>query len=77
MEERTIASGYPAGKIHVFRNTFPRKAAAAEATVLNSKGGTIGTVAYNFFIGTAYNGQKASNKGQGIGAPQTQYPDVQ
>ncbi len=28
-------------------------------------------MAYNFFIGTATNGQKASNKGQATGAPQT------
>jgi hypothetical protein len=58
------------GKIHVFRNTF-EKCGGAGGDCVNSKGGTVGTVAYNFFIGTAYNGQKASNKGQGIGAPQT------
>ncbi|MFX5751909.1 hypothetical protein ABTE32_21050, partial [Acinetobacter baumannii] len=39
--------------------------------IVNVKGGTVGTMAYNFFIGTAYNGQKASNKGQPVGAPQT------
>ena len=58
------------GKIHVFRNTF-EKCGGSGGDIVNSKGGTVGTVAYNFFIGTAYNGQKASNKGQGVGAPQT------
>jgi len=58
------------GKIHVFRNTF-EKCGGSGGDCVNSKGGTIGTVAYNFFIGTAYNGQKASNKGQPVGAPET------
>jgi hypothetical protein len=58
------------GKIHVFRNTF-EKCGGSGGDCVNSKGGTVGTVAYNFFIGTAYNGQKASNKGQPVGAPQT------
>ena len=58
------------GKIHLFRNTL-EKGGGAGGDILNCKGGTVGTIAYNFFIGTAYNGQKASNKGQGIGAPQT------
>ena len=58
------------GKIHVFRNTF-EKCGGSGGDCVNSKGGTTGTVAYNFFIGTAYNGQKASNKGQPVGAPQT------
>jgi hypothetical protein len=58
------------GKIHVFRNTF-EKCGGAGGDCVNVKGGTVGTMAYNFFIGTAYNGQKASNKGQGVGAPQT------
>lgn len=58
------------GKIHVFRNTF-EKTGGTGGDCVNVKGGTTGTMAYNFFIGTAYNGQKASNKGQGIGAPQT------
>ncbi len=58
------------GKIHVFRNTF-EKAGGSGGDCVNVKGGTIGTMAYNFFIGTAYNGQKASNKGQPVGAPQT------
>lgn len=58
------------GKIHVFRNTF-EKPGGSGGDCVNSKGGTVGTVAYNFFIGTAYNGQKASNKGQPVGAPET------
>ena len=58
------------GKIHIFRNTF-EKAGGSGGDCVNSKGGTIGTIAYNMFIGTAYNGQKASNKGQPVGAPQT------
>jgi hypothetical protein len=58
------------GKIHVFRNTF-EKCGGSGGDCVNSKGGTVGTEAYNFFIGTAYNGQKTSNKGQGVGAPQT------
>jgi hypothetical protein len=58
------------GKIHVFRNTF-EKCGGSGGDCVNSKGGTVGTVAYNFFIGTAYNGQKASNKGQPVGAAQT------
>ena len=58
------------GKIHLFRNTI-EKGGGSGGDMLNCKGGTIGTMGYNFFIGTAYNGQKASNKGQGIGAPQT------
>jgi hypothetical protein len=58
------------GKIHVFRNTF-EKCGGSGGDCVNSKGGTVGTVAYNMFIGTAYNGQKASNKGQPVGAPET------
>ncbi len=58
------------GKIHVMRNTF-EKCGGSGGDCVNSKGGTVGTIAYNFFIGTAYNGQKASNKGQGVGAPET------
>lgn len=58
------------GKIHVFRNTY-EKCGGSGGDCVNVKGGTVGTMAYNFFIGTAYNGQKASNKGQAVGAPQT------
>lgn len=58
------------GMIHIFRNTF-EKAGGSGGDCVNSKGGTVGTVAYNLFIGTAYNGQKASNKGQPVGAPET------
>jgi hypothetical protein len=59
-----------AGKLHVFRNTF-EKPGGPGGDCVNVKGGGVGTMAYNFFIGTAYNGQKASNKGQAVGAPQT------
>ena len=58
------------GRIHLFRNTI-EKGGGSGGDELNCKGGTVGTMGYNLFIGTAYNGQKASNKGQGIGAPQT------
>lgn len=58
------------GKIHIFRNTF-EKTGGTGGDCINVKGGTIGTMAYNFYIGTAYNGQKASSKGQPVGAPQT------
>ena len=70
MAVRTTVSACSNGKIHVFRNTF-EKCGGSGGDCVNSKGGTVGTVAYNFFIGTAYNGQKASNKGQPVGAPQT------
>ncbi len=58
------------GKVAILRNTF-EKPGGSGGDCVNMKGGTVGTVAYNFFIGTAYNGQKASNKGQGVGSPQT------
>jgi hypothetical protein len=59
-----------AGKIAIFRNTFEKNGVSG-GDCLNTKGGTVGTMAYNMFIGTATNGQKASNKGQATGAPQT------
>ncbi|PLW90997.1 hypothetical protein, partial [Mucilaginibacter sp.] len=59
-----------AGKIAIFRNTFEKNGVHG-GDCLNVKGGTTGTMAYNLFIGTATNGQKASNKGQATGAPQT------
>jgi hypothetical protein len=58
------------GKVHIMRNTF-EKPGLNGGDCVNVKGGTVGTMAYNFFIGTATNGQKASNKGQPTGAPQT------
>ncbi|MDP9081063.1 MAG: hypothetical protein M3O71_26905 [Bacteroidota bacterium] len=58
------------GKIDVMRNTF-EKAGPSGGDCVNVKGGTTGTIAYNLFIGTATNGQKASNKGIPTGAPQT------
>ncbi|WP_448702396.1 hypothetical protein ACFGVR_08595 [Mucilaginibacter sp. AW1-3] len=59
-----------AGKIAIFRNTFEKNGVSGGDCV-NVKGGTVGTMAYNLFVGTATNGQKASNKGQAVGAPQT------
>lgn len=59
-----------AGKVAFFRNTFEKNGIHG-GDCLNVKGGTTGTMAYNLFIGTATNGQKASNKGQATGAPQT------
>jgi hypothetical protein len=58
------------GKIAVFRNTF-EKCGPTGGDCVNVKGGTVGTMAYNFFIGTATNAQKASNKGAPVGAPET------
>lgn len=58
------------GKVAVFRNTF-EKAGLNGGDCVNMKGGTVGDAAYNMFIGTATNGLKVSNKGQPIGAPQT------
>jgi hypothetical protein len=58
------------GKIFVEGNTF-EKCGGTGGDIVNCKGGTVGTMCYNFFIGTAYNGQKASNKGQVVGAPET------
>jgi len=59
-----------AGKVAFFRNTFEKNGVHG-GDCINVKGGTTGTMAYNMFIGTATNGQKASNKGQATGAPQT------
>jgi hypothetical protein len=59
-----------AGQVAFFRNTFEKNGFIGGDCV-NVKGGTVGTMAYNMFIGTATNGQKASNKGQATGAPQT------
>ena len=58
------------GKIAVFRNTF-EKCGPTGGDCVNVKGGTVGTIAYNLFIGTATNAQKASNKGAPVGAPET------
>ncbi|MBD1394030.1 hypothetical protein [Mucilaginibacter glaciei] len=59
-----------AGKLAIFRSTFEKNGVSG-GDCINMKGGTVGTLAYNLFIGTATNGQKASNKGQATGAPQT------
>ena len=58
------------GKIAFIRSTF-EKAGIHGGDCLNCKGGTVGDMAYNLFVGVATNGQKASNKGQPVGAPQT------
>src|SRR5215467_60961 len=58
------------GKIGLFRNTY-EKAGLHGGDCLNCKGGTVGDMAYNLFVGVATNGQKASNKGQPVGANQT------
>lgn len=58
------------GKIAFMRNTF-EKGGLHGGDCLNCKGGTVGDMAYNLFVGLATNGQKASNKGQPVGANQT------
>lgn len=58
------------GKIACFRNTF-EKGGLNGGDELNVKGGTVGDMAYNLFVGSATSGQKASNKGQPVGAPTT------
>ena len=58
------------GKISIMRNTF-EKGGLHGGDCLNAKGGTVGDMAYNLFVGLATNGQKASNKGQPVGAAQT------
>ena len=56
------------GQIAIFRNTM-EKGGLNGGDGFNTKGGTVGDMAYNFFIGNATSGQKVSNKGQPIGAP--------
>jgi hypothetical protein len=58
------------GKIAFLRSTFEKEGYNG-GDCLNCKGGTVGDMAYNVFIGTATNGQKASNKGIPTGAMQT------
>lgn len=58
------------GRICFMRNTF-EKGGLHGGDCLNCKGGTVGDMAYNLFVGMATNGQKASNKGQPTGAAQT------
>jgi hypothetical protein len=58
------------GKICIMRSTF-EKGGIKGGDCLNTKGGTVGDMAYNLFVGIATNGQKASNKGQPVGASQT------
>jgi len=56
------------GIVAAYRNTF-MKNSAISGDCLNAKNGSVGDMAYNFFIGTCTNGTKASNKG--AGGPQT------
>ena len=58
------------GNIAFFRNTM-EKGGLNGGDGFNVKGGTVGDMAYNLFVGNATSGQKASNKGQPIGAPTT------
>lgn len=58
------------GKICFMRNTF-EKGGLHGGDCLNCKGGTVGDMAYNLYVGMATNGQKASNKGIPAGASQT------
>jgi len=58
------------GKICFMRSTF-EKGGIKGGDCLNCKGGTVGDMAYNLFVGIATNGQKASNKGQPVGGQQT------
>ena len=60
------------GKICFMRNTF-EKGGLHGGDCLNCKGGTVGDMAYNLYVGMATNGQKASNKGIPAGASQTNY----
>jgi hypothetical protein len=50
------------GRISLMRNTF-EKMGYIGGDVLNAKSGTVGDMAYNFFIGCATGGTKAANKG--------------
>jgi hypothetical protein len=54
------------GKFAILRSTF-EKCGKTGGDVLNIKSGGTGDMAYNFFIGNATNGLKASDKGSGPG----------
>ncbi len=54
------------GNFAILRNTFER-CGKIGGDVLNIKAGGVGDMAYNFFIGNATNGLKASNAGSGVG----------
>jgi hypothetical protein len=60
------------GKVSIMRNTFEKCGNTAGGDCINLKGGSVGNLAYNFIIGSSENGQKVSNKGQPVGAPQTE-----
>jgi hypothetical protein len=59
------------GKVHIMRNTV-EKMAHDDGDAFNVKGGTVGDMAYNLFIGTAKGGTKAANAGQLAGTSATQ-----
>lgn len=50
------------GRISLMRNTF-ELVGGVEGEGVNVKGGTVGDIAYNVFIGTATNGPKVANSG--------------
>lgn len=50
------------GKIAIFRNTF-ELCGLIDGEGVNVKGGTVGDIAYNVFIGVATNGPKVANSG--------------
>lgn len=50
------------GKIAIFRNTF-ELCGQIDGEGVNVKGGTVGDIAYNVFIGVATNGPKVANSG--------------
>ncbi|MFN6945183.1 MAG: hypothetical protein ACK4ND_09565 [Cytophagaceae bacterium] len=50
------------GKISILRNTF-EAVGGVEGEGVNVKGGTVGSIAYNVFIGGATNGPKTANSG--------------
>jgi hypothetical protein len=58
------------GKIAFFRNTV-EKMAHDDGEGFNVKGGTVGDMGYNLFIGDAKGSTKAANTGQKVGSPQT------
>jgi len=55
---------FAGGRIYFVRNTFEKQGYIG-GDCLNAKHGTVGTMAYNLFVGTATNGTKASDKGTG------------
>jgi hypothetical protein len=52
------------GNLCIMRSTF-EKISYTGGDCLNAKHGAVGIMAYNLFVGTCYNGTKASDKGSG------------